>query len=813
MAIDGNNEVAGLTTLLSEACDSVSVLGEHFYKTKLSPPQSSVQDISTYFSRPRIVANFVGILGTDNPQVIGAIDNNTMFTSIFPYGATRLVGVHGVRYTIVLTAQVSCSPFMQGVLSLNWQYGLTQTGTTTGPTRRAWIPGMTTSIPHVLIDVSTTTMAQLRVPWLSSVEYDTIDGDTPLGTYAISNVLPLLKGTDVPLPGIKLMIHLEDFEIIGADHPEPYSVTLQAGKKLSPVVQESEQLAYPISSGVSMIGQAIGLIAKGVPSLSALAGPPIWALGLASHVIRYFGYAKPTIMDPPTRVLTQSHANEMHADMPSGTTVIGAMASNTLAHGPNLGHTNVDETAFSFILGLYSQLCRGVFNTSTPLGAVLYATQVSPSSFWFRSRFTGTLPFCNVGPPRLAKAVATPGFIPTNLFYISSLFRFWKGGLKFRVTFAKTKFHGGRVLFAYDPTPRTAPFFPDNFTGSVLAPGPAANPQPSAYTAIFDLRDGNVFEFEVPYISRVPYMSFYANTGSVTMTLLDALQAPATVSSIVQFLVEVKALSDFEVAVPVGPHYPPVQVTTGTEVQYQSGKLLGVTTEHDAQECIGEKLVSVKQLIQIPRIADLGTVNANVNDNIGILPWFWGTYLRPVTAPATWARETFGYGNYFANAFCFVKGSTDVHVYPVSAGSADVYLSLTPQSNDGGVFGSANDPTNTPSSNLPRAIHATTIAGLHGRLPAHQKVARYYSWILNSVAWVPSFQSASKLPNFTPTFISPFEIFRLVVRNTSATPCTVQMTRCAGEDATLAQYMGPPVLGLLFAPTGSLYDPDSGLWN
>lgn len=813
LAIDGKSETTGLTTLLSEACDAVGVLGEHFYKTKMSPVQSSVQDISTYFARPRIVNNFVGILSTDNPQALQAITNFVMFNNVFPYGVDRLIGVHGVRYTIVITAQVSCSPFAQGLLALNWQYGLVQTGSAVAPTHRGSITGMTTSIPHVLMDLSTTTMVQLRVPWLSSVEFDTVNGDIPLGTWALSTVLPLLKGTDVPLPGIKVMIHLEDFEIIGATHPEPVTVNLQSGKKVSPVVKESEELSYPISSGVSMMGQAIGLIAKGIPSLSALAGPPMWALGLASHVIRYFGYAKPTVLDPTNRMLIQSHVNECNVDMPSAATVVGAMASNTLAHGPNLGHTNVDEMAFAYILGLYSQICRGYLNTSTPIGAVLYATQASPSFFWFRSRLTGTVPFCNIGSPRLALAASTPGFIPSNLFYLGSLFRFWKGGFKFRITFAKTKFHGGRVLFAYDPTPRLFDSFPSAGATSVIAPGPAANPQPSAYTAIFDLRDGNVFEFEVPYIATVPYTSFFGNIGSVTMTLLDALQAPATVSNVVQWLVEVKALSDFELAVPVCPRYPPISVTTPLEVRYQSGRLLGVTTEADAQECIGEKIVSVKQLIQIPRISDMGSVNAGVNDNIGVLPWFSGTYLRPVTAPATWPTETFGFGNYFANSFAFVKGSTDIHIFPSSAGSSDVYISVTPLSNDGGVFGASNDPTNAPSSNLPRIIHSTSQAGVHARLPAHQKVARYYSWILSNVAWTPRFQSTNKLPSLPPTRITPFEFFRVVVRNTSAAPVTAQMTRCAGDDAALAQYIGPPTLGLLFAPTGSLYDPDSGLWN
>lgn len=819
LSVGDNPEATGLTTFLSEACDSTSVLGKHYFKSPLAPAQKDIQDLTSYFARPRIIASFPTVLGSTNHQFATQLSPFTTFTNWFPFGKDRLAGVFGARFTTVFTLQVNATPFMQGVIGLCFQYGEIMTASSgSGLTPRGVTPGMQTNLPHVRLDLAENTMVQLRVPFMSNFEFLPVISVRNIGTLTVFTLLPPLAGASAGIPTVKVYVHLEDMELIGATNPESNVVALQSGKKLNPVAEEYEDASKPLSSGVHMMGKSLSYISQGVPSLASLAGPPIWALGLAARIIRYFGYAKPTVVTPPVKVWPQAHINEFNVDLPSDAAVVGYMASNTLAPGPNFAHTEVDEMALPFILGSYSQLCMGTMSTTNTVGTTIYATIVSPSSFWFRSRLTGAAPFCNISAPRLSPAVGTTSFIPTNIFYLGSCFRFWKGGFKFRFTFAKTKFHTGRVLVNYDPTPTFTNSYPSGAGGGVFAPGTltapfSSAPQPTGYSAVWDLKDGNVFEFEVPYMAFVPYLGFYDNSGSLTMTLTDNILAPSTVSSTVQFLVEVKAMDDFELSVPCCPRYPPYNTINPTVVRYQSGKMLGVATPDDAQHCIGEIITSVKQLITMPKIADAGSVPATANDNIYLMPWWYGNRISSLTAPVVFPKETFGFGNYFANAYAFVRGSTDYHFYPLSVGAADVYMSVAPIGVDSATAGVQNDPTNSPYSNMPRAVHTSAESGMHVRLPAHQKIARYETDIFWNVPWIPNFQQATKVFSFQPALEVPYEIFRLVVRNQSASPITVQLTRAAGDDAGLSMYMGPPLLATLFAPTGSLYDPDSGIWN
>jgi hypothetical protein len=103
------------------------------------------------------------------------------------------------------------------------------------------------------------------------------------------------------------------------------------------------------------------------------------------------------------------------------------------------------------------------------------------------------------------------------------MFRYWRGGIKFRFTFAKTKFHGGRVMVAFVPATY------DTATNAVLSnPVPAPETtgglvQPFQQSAIFDLKDSNTFEFHVPYISARPWLSTFGTVGGVTMLVMDRL--------------------------------------------------------------------------------------------------------------------------------------------------------------------------------------------------------------------------------------------------------------------------------------------------
>lgn len=517
------------------------------------------------------------------------------------------------------------------------------------------------------------------------------------------------------------------------------------------------------------------------------------------------------------RVIATGNVAETNVDIPSSTIVLGPLSSNTLRVDPSFASTDVDEMALSYITGQYSQINYGFILTTDAATSVIYASPVSPSAFWFRAG--AAKPFCNTTGPLNALNATTNCFYPSNVFYAASCFRQWRGSFRFKFTFAKTKFHAGRVMVWYIPTKVSVAFGGTDTLPTVAAPEALGGlVQPFGYSAIFDLKDGNVFEFDVPYVNAMPYADFFANTGSIGISVVDPLLAPTTVATSVGLLVEVKALPDFEVSVPLGPRYPPIVCDSASKIRLQAGQLLPTTSGPTDQMCVGEKVTSVKQLIMIPVWKSTGTLAVATVGTFGLPPWWFQGYLAP-TVPAIqspWPTMSFSWGGYFASGYTFVRGGTDYHVYcnvSNGAGNATATVVLTPQSGNN-IAPSAFGPNNPPTTCLPRVTTSDLNKGLHIRVPNYLKTARALVSSLYGIGWQPSFTApaANSTPVVTQGDAIPTSYPRLTVVNTTAGVINGIFSRSASDDAQLGQYIGPPYLGLLNTVASALYyDTDSSI--
>lgn len=479
------------------------------------------QDLKEYFRRPTLVATGTMGSGSNAPYLNTPVNMGTIFSTYFPSGLSRLAGVYAVRFKMVYTLQVATTPFHQGVVCMNWQYNAGFNAYA-----RQMSSATCTHIPHVRLDLAQDTMVQLHIPFMYPAEALPLSGTTlNYGFIGINPIVRIGSAAAITDPTYKLYVHLEDLELYGAVPQSGTNlITLQSGRK-KPVDEEFENDAYPLSSGLHAGSRVFKWIAKGVPMLSSLAGTPEWFLGKAAALARFYGYAKPQIQDPIVRMTNMSTVAECNVDIPSSTVMCAPFASSALRVDGTFSGSDVDEMSLAYVLSQPSQVCRFLFTTATATNAVLYATPVSPAAFWFRA--FSTLPACNVNPPALA-TTGTFCFFPTNLFYFASMFRNWRGGLRFRFTFGKTKFHAGRVLVTYVPTPteeldvKDAPYT----VKAVLPDTQLTGLNPFGYSAIFDLKDTNVFTFDVPFVSPRPWASFKESTGSLTMCVTDPLLCP-----------------------------------------------------------------------------------------------------------------------------------------------------------------------------------------------------------------------------------------------------------------------------------------------
>lgn len=806
LAINGEPESTGVTTFVQEACEAVSVLGRHYVPSQLAVEQSEFQDLKEYFRRPRMIFNAAIPTGTRGRVSTNGflITPSQLFTGYFPAGLSRLTGVYGVRFKLVFTLQVAATPFHQGILCLSWQYGRINNGSYA----RFLYSATATNLPHVRLDLSTDTMVQLTIPFLDVREFmPLLDGEYDYGLCGLNTITAVPTVSGLVPPSCRLYLHLEDMELVGANPQFTANVTLQAGKTTSPVEREFEQEAYPLSSGVASLSRTLRWISKGIPSISSIAGPASWFLAKGAGAIRSFGYSKPLVQDPFVRTVRMGTVGENNVDTPAVGVMVGPMASNHLAITPAFGGSDVDEMSLRYVLSQYCQVSYGAFTTTTPNVATLYACNVSPSSMWFRA--IATAPHCNVGP-RTAVIGNSNAFIPSGLYYFSTMFRYWRGGLKFRFTFSKTKFHGGRVLVTFVPRYGNQTNVPaPNPAGTALGPEIAAgNAQPFGYSAIFDLRDGNVFDFPVPYVAPVCWAHIYDTIGSVTMTVVDPLQAPGVVSSTINFLVEVAGADDFELSVPIGPLQP--AYTQTIDVINQSGKMTSTISSDASQYTIGEAITSVKQLIQIPWTTAVKAVAPGSTVAQHIFPWFYhGPQIVtiPNTTPA--APNTFTFGGNIALCYVFARGSTDVHLYSME--TKDSPLSIWTAFASvvrGQAPATTSSPNNRPGASMPRVFKGNGDP-MHLRFPAYQVTQRFLSHCLNLVTWTANWaNSATDLAVFPADTGNPGCVPKVWVANYGSQAGAIRLSRCAGDDAMLAQYIGPPPM-LLDNAAGAVYDPDS----
>lgn len=758
----------------------------------LQPTQVS-QDLKEYFQRQRVVGS--GTVPTTRTSMFSAdITRALLFTTWFPNGSVRLAGAQGVRFTAKFHVTVASAPFHQGLLYLSFQYACRPDDAETYP--RYLQSALVTQLPGVYLNLQDSTTCTLEVPFVFPFDYMPLNGaiNETLGTVALNTVLPYVTIPSSGAPTFKVYVSLHDLELLGSYPLASSTVVPQSGvrdvhqKKGATVQDKEKQKAGMVSKTLNAVAN-VADIAGRIPSLSVLGGTTSWLARTAAGVASSFGYATPDSEEPSKRIWRVDNIGDINIDVPGCGIKLSPFQSNSLVVDNVMGANDEDEMTFRYVLGKYCQIFVGDMATTDATGTRLYATQICPSNFWFRTstaRPGGNLPFPS------SSTLTTNACMPSSICYFANMFRYWRGGLKFRFTFAKTRFHAGRVIVGFVPTTEdvsTSGIVSNNVPALEVAGG---LPQPFSYSKIFDLKDDCQFEFEVPYISELLASNVYGSTGGLTMTVLDPLiTANNTAAGTINYVVEVCAMDDFELFAPTPPSYTPVP-GRGVVV-YQSG-IAGVSsTQSDvAQYTSGEKFNSLKQLMMIPSYISYDVANLTFA-GVCLWPWFLRTRWTMATPMANTSSEYWGFtraGN-VAACYAFMNGSTTWHVYHEGSSGVSMFPYICPSDANSDVAGlaSSRDKNNYGGA----AIQVqTTGTSMHFTVPFYSKVARptYGAYAYFQVP--RNFSTAGAFGNSSTYSQS---VAAILMRNTSGATRTIIMGRAAGEDARCAGYIGvPPVV-------------------
>jgi hypothetical protein len=783
------------TVFGNEACEAVKIFDKYVPNT-YSVPQTEVQDIKDYFARPRLINRGTIPFGSYDPlQTVGFDGDMARLRAIFPQWNNRLAGAHGIRFTLNFKLQVAATSFHQGILAMCWQFGDNATGGTVFD--RTQFSYAATNLPHVRLDLSEQTMVELKIPFLYTSEFmetipnaDLTDYLSDYGELSVIPILPVVSVAGLTVPTFDLYCYLTDIELFGVDVINPNLITIQ-----SDVLTKEVKESRVVSGTLKNMAKISRFVSRGVPSLAAMAGPAAWALDTAAGIAKYFGYAKPMVQDPPRKVYKSEWASDHHVDVPMTGEVVGMFQGNSTTVSTTLGATEVDEMALAYVTKQWSQVLVGGVTTGNTHGTAVYATPVSPSVFYFRR--PSAIPFSNRAFP-INSSSGYAAFMPSSLMYISSFFRLWRGSIKFRITFAKTKLHGGRYMATFVPY-HSFNRVNGTFGGAVLGTESVSGlNQPYGNSMIMDLKDGNVFEFTCPYEMPFGYCNFTSGSGGFSITCIDPLQSTGTVTTSVPFLVEVCGGDDFELADYAGPFFVP---HPNASIQIQSGDLVRPSTVSPAEHTIGERITSLKQIIMQPYQETL-SVTGNNTFRFRIAPWFanvnYPTSSTSITNPNTVNLRFHGSpGAALAKCYAFVKGGTDIHAYPESVNVVNMKIFQFASEFFAGTEIPSSMDRRPFVSSTPKVVQYDT--ALHARLPSYQVVAR-----IPAAAYDRVFNGGmpTSVTETVPIFMS--HLNGLNIQNLTGTTRRIFFNRSASDDAAMAHYMGPvPV----FVPNSASTQP------
>ena len=807
---------------------------ESIYKTEINentsmynslPVIDEYQDVKRFFERPRLIST--GTLSASRGN-LSYLEVSEPVSQYWPAAAVnRLNGVFGYRCSIKFTVTVASTPFQQGLIAACFQYGAVNSSTIN--LARHNFTALTTNLPHARLNLADQTMCEVTVPYISPFEFFelanglTSGGDNAgrvysFGVFSLNQILPyyaLASGA----PVYKVYVSLHDMELFGAVPVATSAIIPQSGvknvakvDKVPKAMREEKEKKHlggfisttgKVVTGGALLG-ALGSAVLGRPETSAKCLESAAIAASVTKTAEAMGYSKPVGQENSTVVMPTETSHEWHVDMPSNASVVGPFQSNEMVIDAGPSGTNVDEMDLDFVLGSYCQAFHGSINSADAGGTILYATNLCPTSFWFRSRSAGR-PGGNLAMP-VSATVSTNCFLPTALCYISQMFKYWRGSIKFRFTFAKTKFHAGRVIAAYVPASY------DTVATGVLSnnvPAPEISSglvQPFQYSTIFDLKDNSVFEFEVPYICSRPFMSTLGTTGGVTLTVVDPLLITGETSNEVAFLVEVCAGPDFQLADYVGSGLGPCSTTAGATsmVVYQSG----LVDEGVEVYTSGERFNSVKQLAMIP-YSTVSTFAGSTSYITALPPFYYAPVISAaVPMPATTtAFAACSAPNLIARMYAYCSGST---VYGAYTSVTNGVLSTIQQN----IYDRANptpgtsDTRNKTGAHKPKVIKTGYNASIVAKAPSYQK----YSLIpCNSVSFNSNFA-----PGTAPINGSAFapSAYRHELTNNNTTSGLLTLTYAAGDDARFVGYIGPPPCWLLQSTqTANLDSSAYGNWN
>lgn len=573
--------------------------------------------LKDFLARPRMLAAFDW--ATTSPQGANLysvpLPDGVLTDRIF---ASKVAGFAYMRSTVVVRMMINTQRFQAGRLLLTWMPLAGQNMTKYHDTK---FLQYYTQRPRVEFDVSTDTEVVFKIPYVHyALGFGLSDGRFSAGILDAIVYSPLTSGT----VKANMYYSFEDVELFHANEPGPFIAQSSLRDKgmsskrsrMDPGdIEQSAMGVQPVSSMLTSIATTAQLGTE-IPLISSVAGPVSWAASLAARAAHAFGYAKPLALAPRIRTYEQSDTHRINCDGAHMAVNLGLFEDNKVSHLPGFAGSDLDEMSMQYICGTYSFYAAYPWTTSDAERTALI------------SNFACRAALDNPSPRTLTVAGSTETVLDLAPFsYLSRLFNAYRGSLKFKFKVVKTEFHSGRLRFEY------------RLNGALTGSNNISAYSSNVHSTIFDLRESTEFEVVVPFAAPLPYLKVSDTYARFNLAVETPLQAIGDVSASVSIIMEIAAHDDFELAMPTQVPFVPTTtaftqigaqsslprakdpaIETNTDAQPIGGATVVGDRDANAELCIGEKILSLRQLVKrMTRCMKL------VQKQTTLLPGTWST--------------------------------------------------------------------------------------------------------------------------------------------------------------------------------------------
>ncbi len=325
-----------------------------------------------------------------------------------------------LRCKLHLKFVVNASPFYFGAMRVAYcplVSGVDQYYTTSDQIKLSQLPGL-------YLEPAAMTTAEMELPflwpnaWLDVVENDEFANMGRI-QYVLYSKLRSANGVASASVRISCYAWATDVEVAGLTS----YLALQADEYAEP---------GPLSGPASAVAGVAGML-KGVPFVGELATAAETGANLVGGIARAFGYSNPPVVSDVMPYQPKAfHAfSSVDTSVPIDKLTLDPKNEVTIDNSVT-GAGDEDPLVLSTLLSHESFVQGALWNGTASVGAVIWT--------------------CPVTPMIVAQQTNVQTYINhTPAAYVGRMFKYWRGGVTFKLRFIKTRYHTGRLAITWDP--------------------------------------------------------------------------------------------------------------------------------------------------------------------------------------------------------------------------------------------------------------------------------------------------------------------------------------------------------------------------